>query len=81
MALSESEVEQIRLQAKELLDKFSRALSEVKVKEGEEWNVERENFSREDGEGVKTKEEFRKIMLENAPNKNEDFIIAEKKKW
>jgi len=32
-------------------------------------------------EALKEKEDFRKRIFENAPNKNKDFIIAEKKKW
>ncbi|MBS3070880.1 hypothetical protein J4407_01095 [Candidatus Pacearchaeota archaeon] len=30
---------------------------------------------------LKEKEDFRRRILENAPNKNKDFIIAEKKSW
>jgi hypothetical protein len=29
----------------------------------------------------KENKEFRKIMFENAPNKNKDFILGEKKTW
>jgi len=72
--------EQIEKEAKEILDKFSKALASVKL-EGEEWNVEREEDRREEKEGMDCDETFRKIMFENAPQKSEDFIIAEKKKW
>ena len=79
MAISEYEIEQIKKQAKEILDNFSKALASVKSEE--EWNVERAEDRREDGEGVVCNSDFRKIMLENAPIHNEDFIIAEKKTW
>ena len=78
--IAEKEVEQIRNEAKELLDKFSKALASVKL-EGEEWNVERGEYSREEKEGVESSIDFRKKMLENAPVHNEEVIIAEKKTW
>ena len=76
------EVQQIKKleeETKKLLDKFSKAL--VSVKSEEESNVIRDYDRRKEGEGKEGNEKFRKIMLENAPNKNEDFIIAEKKSW
>lgn len=77
--MNEKETEILRTETKKLLDKFSKALDSVKS--SEEWNVERESDRRKDGSGAVCDKEFRKIMLNNAPNKSEDFIIAEKKKW
>jgi len=77
--MNEKETEILRTETKKLLDKFSKALDSVKS--SEEWNVEREEDRRKDGPGSVGDKEFRKIMLNNAPNKSEDFIIAEKKKW
>jgi len=34
-----------------------------------------------EGDGGECDDEFRKIMFENAPEKNNDFIIGEKKGW
>jgi predicted Asp-tRNA(Asn)/Glu-tRNA(Gln) amidotransferase subunit C len=77
--MEEKEIEDIKKETKKLLDEFSKALSSVKA--DEESNVEREEDRRDEGEGKNCDSEFRKIMLENAPNKSEDFIIAEKKTW
>ena len=66
-------------ETKKLLDKFSRALASVKSEK--EWNVERPSDRRKDGEGKVCDNDFRKIMLENAPQHDEDFIIGEKKTW
>lgn len=77
--MNEKEIETLKLETKKLLDKFSKSLDAVKS--SEEWNVEREEDRRKDGPGSVCDKEFRKIMLDNAPNKSEDFIIAEKKKW
>ena len=76
--MDEKETEQIKSETKKLLDKFSLGLSKIK---SEESNVERDEDRRKEGEGKIGEENFRKIMFENAPVKNEDFILAEKKKW
>jgi hypothetical protein len=81
--MEEKEVEQIKKETMKLLEEFSKTLDKS-VKEGEEWSVEREEDRRKEGEGrdaLNEESDFRKIMLENAPNKSEDFIIAEKKSW
>ena len=73
----EKEREEIRKQAKAIMDSFSKKLS--KVGELKESFIERKECERLEG---RPKPEIdRKIMFENAPNKNDDFIIAEKKKW
>ncbi len=79
MIINESEREKIKKEAREILDNFSRALSKVKIKEKKE-KKELGGF-REEREGMLGDKDFRKRMFENAPNKNEDFLIAEKKKW
>ncbi len=90
-ALSEKEKEDVRKEAKKIIDDFSEKLSHVRVKE-EEPVVERKDFERAEGEssGMPHHEapttrpndsDFKERMLENAPEKNKDFIIAETKKW
>ena len=74
------EAEKIKEEARKLLEKFSRALEGVKA-DKEEWNVERESDRRREKEGKKCDNDFRKILFENAPQKDSDFIIAEKKTW
>jgi hypothetical protein len=79
--MEQEEIKQLEVETKKLLDEFSKALSSVKLSEEEEWNVERDEDRREEGEGIICEAKFRKIMLENATNKDEDFIFGEKKKW
>jgi len=69
---------EIEKQAKEILDKFSKALSRIDEKEEISY-VDREDFERKQGEGTKC--DFKKELLENAPKKDNDFIIAEKGDW
>ncbi len=78
--VSEKEKESIKKQAKEIMDKFSEKLGRIEKKTGDSF-VERENFEREEGAGESCDGDFRKRMFENAPNKNEDFILGEKKSW
>ena len=99
--VSEKEKQEIKEQAKSIMDDFSRKLSKIDRKM-EEPLIERAEGEREEsahfactpkhfpkkmftkgkeGDGRGCDEEFRKIMFENAPEKNNDFIIAEKKKW
>ncbi len=77
--MDQKERQKLEEETKELLDKFSKALASVKA-EGE-WNVEREGDRRAEKEGKACDKDFRKIMLENAPRHDEDFIFAEKKSW
>lgn len=76
--VSEDEKEEIRKQAKKIMDDFSEKLK--KVEKVEESFIEREEFEREENSDGSLKLD-RKIMFENAPNKNQDFIVAEKKMW
>ena len=78
--VSEKEKQEIKKQAKSIMDSFSKKLSRVDKKISESL-IERDEGEREEGGGQICDNEFRKIMFENAPNKNKDFIIAEKKGW
>ena len=77
--ISEQKKEQIKKEAKEILDKFAHSLEKVKIK-GKELKAEVGGF-RDEGQGEEGDKDFRKRMFENAPNKDNDTIIAEKKKW
>ncbi len=70
--------EKIEKQAKEILDKFSNALDKVK-KFDENFYVVRKNAERE--ENGKSNISFKSKLLENAPSKNEDFVVVEKRSW
>ena len=95
--VSEKEKQEIKKQAKKIMDGFSKKLSKIDKKMTEPL-IERDDCEREEGapqaypekssqkiftkgKGKKCDEEFRKVMFENAPSKNKDFIIAEKKAW
>lgn len=78
--VSEKEKEEIKKQAKSIMDKFSEKISKIDKKIPEPL-IERKEFEREEKQGKESNSDFRKRMFENAPNKNKDFIIAEKKKW
>lgn len=76
--MEEKKRAKIKKQAKQILDKFSKALAKVKSSES---NVEREVERRAEKKGEQSDKDFREIMFENAPKKNKDFIVAERKKW
>ena len=78
--VSEKEKEDIRKEAKQLMNSFSAKLEKVKEKIPEPL-IEREDFERDEGEGRKGDMDFRRRIFENAPNKNDDFILGEKKGW
>jgi hypothetical protein len=78
MAIGDEEKAQIRAETRRLIEEFSKALANVK---GEEANVIRPSYSRKEGEGKKPDSSFKEIMLENAPNKTDEAIVAEKKSW
>tara|TARA_Y100000310_G_scaffold281765_1_gene302495 strand:+ start:176 stop:424 length:249 start_codon:yes stop_codon:yes gene_type:complete len=75
--VSEKEKEEIKRQAKKIVDDFSKKLS--KVAKMSEPVIEREEGERQEGD--KCAEMDKKIMFENAPEKKEDFIIGEKGGW
>lgn len=78
--VSEEEKEEIRKEAKSIMDDFSLKLGKIK-RDIKEPFIEREDFERTEGEGSNPDDDFRKRFFENAPNKNSDFILAEKKGW
>lgn len=76
--VSESEKEEIKKEAKKIMDSFSKKLD--KVGKIEETFIERGECERNEGK-EKPLEIDREIFFENAPNKNKDFIVAEKGGW
>lgn len=89
--VSEDEREEIRKQARGIMDNFSKKLSKIDSKKLKEPLIERLECEREEGEmallsapqsaELRGNEIDRGIMFENASFKNNDFIIAEKKTW
>ena len=78
-AISEEKRGKIEKEAREILKKFSLALAKVKIPKMEA-KKEVGGF-REEGEGKKGDEDFRKRMFANASEKDGEHIIAEKKTW
>jgi hypothetical protein len=70
--------EKIRKEAQDILDKFSRSLSKIQVKQ-KDFKDKLGGF-RVEGSGLSC-EGFRENMFANAPKKEGDFIMAEVKKW
>ncbi len=69
--------DQIRAQAKKIMDEFTKALEGAA--DATEFGTRRDDQTR-----IPTEEKypgFKKLILKNAPRKNEDYIIAEKKNW
>ena len=79
-SVSEKEREDIKKQAKSIMDSFSKKLSTIKEKIPDPI-IEREDFERVEEDGKSCDEDFRERVFENAPNKNGDFILGEKKSW
>jgi len=69
----------IQKEAREILDKFAKALE--KIKDIPDSFVEREEDRREEKEGKEPNSDFRKIFFENAPATKKDSIQAEKGGW
>jgi len=78
--VSEKEKEEIKKQAKSIMDNFSKKLSKID-KKMEESLIERDKGEREEEKGESDKDFSRETMFNNAPQKNKDFIIGERKKW
>jgi hypothetical protein len=71
--------EKIRKEAKEMLDKFASALDDIDIDIKSE--KREEGGFREEGSGESSDSDFRDSMFANAPEKDGDCIVAEKKKW
>lgn len=79
--MDEKKQEQVRKQAREILDKFAASLDKVKTKKEEDFYVDRDEFEREEKEGSGPEDNFKELMLQNAPSHDEDFVLAEKGSW
>jgi aspartyl-tRNA(Asn)/glutamyl-tRNA(Gln) amidotransferase subunit C len=74
-----SREEEIRKNAKKIMDEFIKALEKVKSV-NEEVGFEAEEDARKP-KGGKVDVDFKKKFLKNAPKSKDDFIVAEKKRW
>ncbi|MEK6875619.1 MAG: hypothetical protein AABX30_02970 [Nanoarchaeota archaeon] len=78
--VSEKEKLEIQKQAKQIMSEFSKALEKIDQKTKEPF-VKRDKCERDESDNEKPLEIDKDIIFENAPNKNKDFIVAEKKGW
>ena len=77
--VSDKEKEEIKQQAKHLLEEFGAKLDKIKFSGRPE--RESEEGLREEGKGWNTDPNFRDLMLLNAPFVEDDFVVAEKGGW
>ncbi len=77
-SVSEKEKENIKKEAKQILDRFHSSIKKIKSKEG---SVEREGQLRDEGKKQEKDSGFRKIIFKNAPKKQGDYFLAEKAEW
>ncbi len=71
--------DEIRANAKKILDSFASQLEKVKLKKAE--SREKTGGFRKESSGNPPNKEFRKAIFANAPQVEKDCIVAEKKTW
>jgi len=79
-SVSEEEKKMIKEEAKKIMDAFAKAISKADNARVDE-NLRRKYQVRKEGKEQGCDEAFRKMFLDNAPNKDGDIIVAEKGKW
>ncbi len=78
--ISEEKKREIQKEVQNILKNFSKSLAKVKLSEKKKIFSSVGGF-RKEGNGEKCDDKFRERMFSNAPNKNNNCIIAEKKEW
>lgn len=76
--VSEQEKEEIKEKSKKLLNEFSSKLSKIKTSEPK---PEANENLRTENTGWQTDDEFRELMMDNAPSTDDGLITAEKGGW
>lgn len=71
--------EKIKIQAKEIMDNFMTALSDIEIEK--DFELIRESCYREEGEGDKLDEDFKQRFLANAAKTHGNAIVANKGTW
>lgn len=79
MATPQLDEEKIRKQAKLIMDEFVKALDKVGELAGDA-GLERDEMTRM-GKKAEPDSAFRSRMLKNAPRKDKDHVMAERKSW
>ena len=78
--VTEKEKEEIKQQAKEMMNSFEKELKKVESEKVAIAGVERSHQLR-DEKAAYCEPEFRKLFFDNVPQKEGDFLSAEKGKW
>ena len=78
--ISEEKKKEIEKEAQNILKEFGKSLSKVKLVSKKKKNDSVGGFRKELNPNNED-EDFRVRMFRNAPNKNENCVIAEKKEW
>lgn len=76
--VTEEEKEEIRFEAKNLMNKFADKLGAIKTS-GK--HFENDSGFREEGSSWDTPEDFRDLTFANAPFVEDEFLVAEKGAW
>jgi Asp-tRNA(Asn)/Glu-tRNA(Gln) amidotransferase C subunit len=71
--------EEIKKDAKRIMDSFMQSIEQFDVEE--EFELHRNQCLREEKEGKTADEEFKRIFLKNAPKTSGDSIVANKAAW
>ncbi len=71
--------EKIKKEAKKIMEDFINELGNIDIET--DFELLREDYLREEGNGNEPDMEFREMFLNNAPKKSEGYILAEKGKW
>lgn len=77
--MDDKQKEAIRKQARGILDKFAKTLEGLPSPK--KIDVSKGESTREEIEGSRRDDDFRSRVFANAPNKNDNSIIAEKGSW
>jgi len=78
--ITDAKRKEIEREAEEILRSFSEKLGKVKIDSKKREKVELSGF-RKEGEGELGDADFRDRMFRNAPEKDGDSIVAERKSW
>lgn len=76
--VSEKEKQEIKEDAKIILDHFANKLEKIKIKES---HFQSGDGLRDEGEPWKTPEDFSATVFCNAPDVQDEFFVAEKGGW
>ena len=71
---------QIAKEAKQILDNFAKELEKISLKQKKQ-KKSLGGFREEQPIQSSEDKDFKKRMFANAPDKDDNFILAEKKKW